>query len=230
MREPLSSRLKERLYHGYGPLNSFSAKIDIAYAFSLIDDEIYNDLRAIKDIRNVFAHSKAVLNFNSPELKPHIQKLTGWSAKENPITLFMDRCKACVEDSKNHLSTASLIRAIELYKKPQPSSPDKSDEPHPHRPTLPMKSKERNKPRLDHGRGYFDLGRASLRQITGNSAELSAGVVWFQVHNPPRPDARGAQSACDDRTIDAIPVAGHVARSFIPRECFGPYNRENLQD
>ena len=34
------------------------------------------------------------------------------------------------------------------------------------------------------------------------------------------PDAHGAQSACDDRTIDAIPVADHVARSFIPRECF----------
>src|SRR5580692_3835731 len=34
------------------------------------------------------------------------------------------------------------------------------------------------------------------------------------------PDAHGAQSACDDRAIDAIPVADHVARSFIPRECF----------
>jgi hypothetical protein len=34
------------------------------------------------------------------------------------------------------------------------------------------------------------------------------------------PDAHGAQSACDDLTIDAIPVADHVARSFIPRECF----------
>src|SRR6266849_6533610 len=29
--------------------------------------------------------------------------------------------------------------------------------------------------------------------------------------------AHGAQSACDDRTIDA--VTDHVARSFIPREC-----------
>ena len=28
------------------------------------------------------------------------------------------------------------------------------------------------------------------------------------------PDAHGAQSACDDGTIDAIPVADHVARSF----------------
>jgi hypothetical protein len=29
------------------------------------------------------------------------------------------------------------------------------------------------------------------------------------------PDAHGAQSARDDRTIDAVPVADHVARSFI---------------
>src|SRR3977135_1148600 len=34
------------------------------------------------------------------------------------------------------------------------------------------------------------------------------------------PDAHGAQSACDDAAIDPIPVADHVARSFIPRECF----------
>ena len=30
------------------------------------------------------------------------------------------------------------------------------------------------------------------------------------------PDAHGAQPACDDGTIDAIPVADHVARSFVP--------------
>src|SRR6202011_3604022 len=34
------------------------------------------------------------------------------------------------------------------------------------------------------------------------------------------PNAHGAQSACDDGTIDAIPIADHVARSLIPRECF----------
>src|ERR1700730_11569700 len=37
--------------------------------------------------------------------------------------------------------------------------------------------------------------------------------------NWPIPDAHGAQSAGDDCTVDAIPVADHVARSFIPREC-----------
>src|ERR1700730_19271390 len=43
------------------------------------------------------------------------------------------------------------------------------------------------------------------------------------------PDAHGAQSACDDRTIDAIPVAYHVARSFIPRECFCDLARNPLR-
>src|SRR5258707_6416337 len=33
------------------------------------------------------------------------------------------------------------------------------------------------------------------------------------------PDAHGAQSACDDAAIDAIPVADEVTRSFIPRKC-----------
>jgi hypothetical protein len=34
MRDGLSARLKERLFSGYGPLSSFSGKIDIAFAFS----------------------------------------------------------------------------------------------------------------------------------------------------------------------------------------------------
>src|SRR5450759_1806169 len=34
------------------------------------------------------------------------------------------------------------------------------------------------------------------------------------------PDAHGAQSTCDDCTIDAIPVADDVARSLVPGESF----------
>src|SRR6202163_4503564 len=32
------------------------------------------------------------------------------------------------------------------------------------------------------------------------------------------PDAHGAQSACDDGTIDPIAVPDHVARSLVPRK------------
>jgi hypothetical protein len=58
MRVDLSSRLRERLFEGYGPLSTFSGKIDIGYALSMFEADIYNDLRAIKDIRNRFAHRK----------------------------------------------------------------------------------------------------------------------------------------------------------------------------
>src|SRR4029077_12504043 len=34
------------------------------------------------------------------------------------------------------------------------------------------------------------------------------------------PNAHGAQSACDDGAIDAIPVPDHVARCLIPGKCF----------
>ena len=43
------------------------------------------------------------------------------------------------------------------------------------------------------------------------------GRRWF---NGPIPDAHGAQSACDDAAIDPVAIADHVARRFIPRECF----------
>src|ERR1700687_2768473 len=33
------------------------------------------------------------------------------------------------------------------------------------------------------------------------------------------PDAHRAQSACDDGTIDPMPIADEVTRSFIPRKC-----------
>src|SRR5258708_12669168 len=36
----------------------------------------------------------------------------------------------------------------------------------------------------------------------------------------------GTQSACDDRTVDAIPVPDHVARSLVPGECLRYLTRD----
>src|SRR5438094_505118 len=40
------------------------------------------------------------------------------------------------------------------------------------------------------------------------------------------PDAHGTQSACDDRTVDAITVPDHVARSLVPGECLRYLTRD----
>ena len=50
------------------PLGSFSAKIDVARAMGLIDATAHRDLRAIKGLRNLFAHVERPVHFTSPEV------------------------------------------------------------------------------------------------------------------------------------------------------------------
>jgi hypothetical protein len=56
---PLNSDLKSRLFDGYGPLSTLSAKIDLAHALSITTPEIYRELRKIQNLRNKFAHPDA---------------------------------------------------------------------------------------------------------------------------------------------------------------------------
>jgi hypothetical protein len=79
----LSDAEAERLFSGFGPLSSFSAKIEVAYALKLFERDTLRDLRAIKDIRNRFAHAKDARHFDDPDLAPLLQKLSGWTKDRN---------------------------------------------------------------------------------------------------------------------------------------------------
>jgi hypothetical protein len=72
----LEAIIRTRLHHlnkeqledlfGYeGLLGAFSAKIKIAYAFGFIDQILRRDFDRIREIRNVFAHSKTVVTFKT---------------------------------------------------------------------------------------------------------------------------------------------------------------------
>ena len=71
----LSRDMKDRIFDGYGPLSTFAAKIDIAYALEIIPREFYDSLRIINKIRVRFAHSKHFLNFQNPEISAMIDSL-----------------------------------------------------------------------------------------------------------------------------------------------------------
>jgi hypothetical protein len=71
----LNRELKDRIFDGYGPLNTFAAKIDIAYALEIIPKEFYESLRKINKVRVKFAHSKFFLNFQDPEISAIIDSL-----------------------------------------------------------------------------------------------------------------------------------------------------------
>jgi DNA-binding MltR family transcriptional regulator len=86
-----------QFFEGYGPLGTFSARIDIAYFFKLIDPTTYNDLRAIKNIRNTFAHSKTVLTFQSREIIQKGDALTGSRQQNGLGNLYYDRAQFCLD-------------------------------------------------------------------------------------------------------------------------------------
>ena len=69
---------------------------------------------------------------------------------------------------------------------------------------------------FDHARA-MEKPLERIRNFTAALAKLLPGRRWC---NGPIPDAHGAQSARDDATIDPVAIADHVARRFIPRECF----------
>ena len=65
----------ERLFER-GPLSTFDARINIAYAFRLITKAHRQDLLLIKDIRNRFAHSLQLIDLQRPHIKAMIRKLS----------------------------------------------------------------------------------------------------------------------------------------------------------
>jgi hypothetical protein len=96
----LSNTLLTKFFEGYVPLSNFSAKIDIAYFFELIDDITFKDLRAIKDMRNCFAHTKKVVTFTSDDVRQKGQALTGWSKDTNLRDLYFDRAQFCLDQMR----------------------------------------------------------------------------------------------------------------------------------
>jgi hypothetical protein len=122
----LSNALRNRLFEGYGPLATFSAKIDVADAFKIIADEVVSDFRAIKDIRNRFAHTTVPLHFQSPELASRFQVLSGWTKEKPSKELFDERVAACMAALKPHIEAAKFAAALEGRSSAQNSSPETS--------------------------------------------------------------------------------------------------------
>jgi DNA-binding MltR family transcriptional regulator len=67
---PFSKEMYKRLFGPFRPLSTFASKIVMAYALRIITEEIYVELEKIRHIRNEFAHSSKMLNFNSKEIAP----------------------------------------------------------------------------------------------------------------------------------------------------------------
>ena len=71
---PLEDEEYDRLFRNYGPLSTFSARIKIAYAFRVIGPKIRDDLESLRELRNGFAHTQHVLDFEAAELADQLKR------------------------------------------------------------------------------------------------------------------------------------------------------------
>lgn len=80
----LSSADHGRIFNS-GPnaiLGTTSAKIRISFALGLIDRDVYSELLLLNDVRNVFAHTLRLVNFDSAPIVKDCQKLRSRSIDE----------------------------------------------------------------------------------------------------------------------------------------------------
>lgn len=59
---------EQQLFDGDAPLSTFSSKIRVAFAFEVLDAELRDEVNRLRAIRNAFAHSSRVLNFDTTEV------------------------------------------------------------------------------------------------------------------------------------------------------------------
>jgi hypothetical protein len=71
LKDPLPPREEKDLFEGGGggPLSAFGAKIILAHALGVIDDEDREDLDTLRYIRNAFAHSVTPIKFDDEAVK-----------------------------------------------------------------------------------------------------------------------------------------------------------------
>jgi DNA-binding MltR family transcriptional regulator len=109
---PLSNTQDERLFEGYGPIATFSAKIDIGYALSVFDDKVLADLRVIKEIRNEFAHPERLVHFDDEALPALTTKFSNPPEKMKPIQLYISRIVECLERIEHGVTDEKLTEFL----------------------------------------------------------------------------------------------------------------------
>lgn len=109
----LSKTLRARLFSGYGPLASFSAKIDMAYAMAEINSATHRDLHTVRKIRNAFAHSRTEITFRSPEVAKSVSKLSNYVANSDADGVFLDVTFDCTSEIFRSIERGALAFALQ---------------------------------------------------------------------------------------------------------------------
>lgn len=97
-----TNKYKKRLLNYPGALSSFSAKIELAFAFRLISEKLYNSLNSLRELRNKAAHNSE--HFTLSEHREKLDKIFD-IGPSMPLHIRNDSMKAMINlkfHSLNH--------------------------------------------------------------------------------------------------------------------------------
>ena len=69
LRNNMRAQGVKEIFEFNGPLGTFSAKSQVAYAFRLIGPKVRSDLNIIRHVRNQFTHSRRPIRFTTNEVR-----------------------------------------------------------------------------------------------------------------------------------------------------------------
>ena len=76
--------IKDKVFSGYAPLSTFSAKNDISLLLGLLTKRVHKDINTIRKIRNICAHEPESISFSTNQVKDLCSNL--WPAEGIPVS------------------------------------------------------------------------------------------------------------------------------------------------
>ncbi len=139
------SELQDALFENRGPLQDFSARIQVAFALNLIDRGTFVDLNALRDIRNAFAHTPEALDFDRPDVAekcnalwyPSHLKYKDSPTPTTPREMFVRDIELLADlmiETEGYLIKQAAIPMPRSYREMGPPWPPRKPQPSPKKP------------------------------------------------------------------------------------------------
>ena len=101
-----SKKIIDPLFDGFGLLATFSGKIKVSFAFSIITDDEFHDLEILRNIRNHFAHQYEKASFDEEGIVAQTRNLR---FPKTANQLLRDMCFRTVVRLKYHEEDQSEV-------------------------------------------------------------------------------------------------------------------------
>ena len=97
-------KLSAKLFSGYGPVASFSARVDMLLALGHIAEMVHRDLHVIRKVRNEFAHHADLIDFKDAAIRKQCDRLS--------VVTTLKVCDATTDARAKFLLTTAFCVAL----------------------------------------------------------------------------------------------------------------------